>query len=58
MEGKLTIMLSANNILNLTTHPKVVKAMVDATTTYGVLEAALFERLQEQWTFILMPSAP
>ena len=35
MEGKPTIMLSANNYLNLTTHPKVVKAMVDATTTYG-----------------------
>ena len=35
MEGKPTIMLSANNYLNLTTHPKVVRAMVDATTTYG-----------------------
>ena len=35
MEGKPTIMLSANNYLNLTTHPKVVQAMVDATTTYG-----------------------
>ncbi|MEC7112242.1 MAG: 8-amino-7-oxononanoate synthase, partial [Candidatus Thermoplasmatota archaeon] len=32
MEGKPTIMLSANNYLNLTTHPKVVQAMVDATT--------------------------
>ena len=27
MEGKPTIMLSANNYLNLTTHPKVVQAM-------------------------------
>ena len=35
MEGKPTIMLSANNYLNLTTHPKVVQAMVDATTRYG-----------------------
>ena len=35
MEGKPTIMLSANNYLNLTTHPKVVQTMVDATTTYG-----------------------
>ncbi|MCH1480999.1 MAG: aminotransferase class I/II-fold pyridoxal phosphate-dependent enzyme, partial [Candidatus Poseidoniaceae archaeon] len=35
MNGKPTIMLSANNYLNLTTHPKVVKAMVDATTKYG-----------------------
>ncbi|MEC7261094.1 MAG: aminotransferase class I/II-fold pyridoxal phosphate-dependent enzyme [Candidatus Thermoplasmatota archaeon] len=35
MGGKPTIMLSANNYLNLTTHPKVVQAMVDATTTYG-----------------------
>ena len=35
MDGKPTIMLSANNYLNLTTHPKVVEAMVDATRKYG-----------------------
>ena len=35
MEGKPTIMLSANNYLNLTTHPKVVQAMVEATKKYG-----------------------
>ena len=35
MEGKPTIMLSANNYLNLTTHPKVVSAMVNATQKYG-----------------------
>ena len=35
MDGKPTIMLSANNYLNLTTHPKVVAAMQHATTTYG-----------------------
>ena len=35
MEGKPTIMLSANNYLNLTTHPKVVSAMVSATQKYG-----------------------
>ena len=28
-------MLSANNYLNLTTHPKVVNAAVEATKTYG-----------------------
>ena len=35
MDGQPTIMLSANNYLNLTTHPKVVAAMQEATTTYG-----------------------
>ena len=35
MDGKPTIMLSANNYLNLTTHPKVVQAMIDATEKYG-----------------------
>ena len=28
-------MLSANNYLNLTTHPKVVNAMIEATKKYG-----------------------
>jgi len=36
MNGKPTIMLSANNYLNLTTHPKVKQAMLDATMKYGV----------------------
>ena len=35
MDGKSTIMLSANNYLNLTNHPKIVQAMIDATTKYG-----------------------
>ena len=35
MDGKPTIMLSANNYLNLTTHPKVMEAMQAATTKYG-----------------------
>jgi len=35
MDGKPTIMLSANNYLNLTTHPKVVEAMISATRKYG-----------------------
>ena len=35
MDGKPTIMLSANNYLNLTTHPKVMNAMIDATKKYG-----------------------
>jgi glycine C-acetyltransferase len=35
MDGKPTIMLSANNYLNLTTHPKVVEAMIAATRKYG-----------------------
>ena len=35
MDGKPTIMLSANNYLNLTTHPKVKQAMLDATMKYG-----------------------
>ncbi len=35
MDGKPTIMLSANNYLNLTTHPKVMGAMIDATKKYG-----------------------
>lgn len=35
IEGRSTIMLSANNYLNLTTHPKVIQAMKDATEKYG-----------------------
>jgi glycine C-acetyltransferase len=35
IEGRSTIMLSANNYLNLTTHPKVMQAMKDATEKYG-----------------------
>jgi glycine C-acetyltransferase len=36
VDGKEMIMLSANNYLNLTTHPKVVAASVAATQKYGV----------------------
>ena len=35
VDGKEVIMLSANNYLNLTTHPKVVQASIDATRKYG-----------------------
>ena len=35
VDGQRLIMLSANNYLNLTTHPKVVAAMVEATKLYG-----------------------
>ncbi len=35
MDGRSTIMLSANNYLNLTNHPSVVQAMIDATKKYG-----------------------
>ena len=35
VDGQRMIMLSANNYLNLTTHPKVVAAMVEATERYG-----------------------
>ena len=34
-DGSAMIMLSANNYLNLTTHPKVIQAMVTATQKYG-----------------------
>jgi glycine C-acetyltransferase len=34
-DGKEMIMLSANNYLNLTTHPKVIQAMIEATAKYG-----------------------
>ncbi len=33
--GKDMIMLSANNYLNLTTHPRVVEATIEATRKYG-----------------------
>ncbi|MCK4933662.1 aminotransferase class I/II-fold pyridoxal phosphate-dependent enzyme [Candidatus Bathyarchaeota archaeon] len=33
--GRQVIMLCANNYLNLSTHPKVVKAMIEATKKYG-----------------------
>ncbi|MBL11850.1 MAG: 8-amino-7-oxononanoate synthase [Euryarchaeota archaeon] len=35
VDGKEMIMLSANNYLNLTTHPKVVQAAIEATRKYG-----------------------
>ena len=35
VDGQRMIMLSANNYLNLTTHPKVMAAMVEATEKYG-----------------------
>tara|TARA_Y100001970_G_scaffold220325_1_gene270551 strand:- start:4044 stop:5222 length:1179 start_codon:yes stop_codon:yes gene_type:complete len=35
VNGKEMIMLSANNYLNLTTHPKVVQAAIEATREYG-----------------------
>jgi len=35
IDGKKMIMLSANNYLNLTTHPKVVQATIDATKNTG-----------------------
>ncbi len=35
IEGKEVVMLAANNYLNLSTHPKVVSAMIEATKTYG-----------------------
>ncbi len=35
VDGKQVIMLCANNYLNLATHPKVVKAMIEATEQYG-----------------------
>ena len=35
VEGKDMIMLSANNYLNLTTHPRVVEAALEATRKYG-----------------------
>ena len=35
VDGQRMIMLSANNYLNLTTHPRVVAAMVEATKRYG-----------------------
>ncbi len=35
VDGKQVIMLCANNYLNLATHPKVVKAMIEATEKYG-----------------------
>ena len=35
IEGREMLMLSSNNYLNLTTHPKVVEASVQATKKYG-----------------------
>jgi glycine C-acetyltransferase len=35
IDGKQTLMLSANNYLNLTNHPKVIDAMISATKKYG-----------------------
>jgi len=35
IDGREMIMLSANNYLNLTTHPKIVEAAIEATRKYG-----------------------
>ena len=35
IDGREMLMLSANNYLNLTTHPKVVEASIQATKKYG-----------------------
>ena len=35
VDGQRMIMLSANNYLNLPTHPKVIAAMIEATDKYG-----------------------
>ncbi|MGB0791104.1 MAG: aminotransferase class I/II-fold pyridoxal phosphate-dependent enzyme [Candidatus Thalassarchaeaceae archaeon] len=35
IDGKEMIMLSSNNYLNLTTHPKVIDAAIEATRKYG-----------------------
>ena len=35
VDGKQNIMLCANNYLNLTTHEKIVNAMIEATKKYG-----------------------
>ena len=35
IDGKETVMLSANNYLNLNNHPKVIDAMISATKKYG-----------------------
>ena len=35
VDGREVIMLCANNYLNLSTHPKVVKAMLETTKKYG-----------------------
>jgi len=35
VDGKEVLMLCANNYLNLATHPKVVKATIEATRKYG-----------------------
>jgi glycine C-acetyltransferase len=35
VNGKEVLMLCANNYLNLATHPKVVRAMIEATQKYG-----------------------
>lgn len=35
VDGKEVLMLCSNNYLNLSTHPKVVKATLDATEKYG-----------------------
>jgi len=35
MDGKEIIMLSSNNYLNLTTHPKVIQASIEAIEKYG-----------------------
>ena len=42
IDGQETIMLSANNYLNLTNHPKVIEAMISATSKYGAGSCLLY----------------
>ena len=41
IDGNEMIMLSANNYLNLTTHPRVVEAAIEATRKYGAVSGSV-----------------
>ncbi len=41
VDGKEVLMLCSNNYLGLTTHPKVIKAAIEAIETYGVGSGAV-----------------
>ena len=49
VDGQRMIMLSANNYLNLTTHPRVVAAMVEATKLYGADDIIADKKVRNQF---------
>jgi len=51
VDGKKVIMFCSNNYLNLSNHPKIIQASIDAAKNM-VQDLDLYVLLQEQWNYI------